>query len=767
MESVDTLKMHWLVAKFLAERRSNRNLTFLARTSVGDMLAYKLAKITKGFIVDSMTFKYRRKITITEQSGNNLSDYQVRIDLDATNFDFSHLLNEGKDLRFTDANGNLLPYWVEKMDITAQEATIWVKVPSIPANSSVDIYMYYGCPTAESASNGEATFAFFDDFNIYKAAALNCAREGVFGPHGFPQAIYHNDKVILAYQGPNQDIYVLSCSRDGTIDGPYFVVDNPLTNDSHGVPVIWVDADGYYHIAYGAHDYNPLKHVRSANPDDISSWVSLDNITDYATYPQVIELDGTLYLFYRAGGHRDDWVYRTSTDGGYTWSGETVVIDSTLENVWYVSFRKGKDGRIHVAWVWKDEQNSLGTDEPEWYQRYNVYYMYRDHDGSWKNIEGETLTLPITKDIADTYCLVYRTDNMSPLKHCGVGGVDATPSGVPFIVFTFGDLYGGWNYEIKCARWNGSSWDIISITPTPSYASAAEINVIDNETIEIFAPGGGVFCGQRNDLVRGGQIEKWVSHDGGLTFSLEKVIAKSPDYRLIMVSDHADYLTLSKSNIFYNPQMIKDGNEEFKIIFGAWTPFFDEADRGIFIWGEDGFKGSNSQDGYVRAYISDPDFRGALYATDYAINDDVIIEMEGEMDSGLIYGLVANMQDNGEAYDGSIARVYNSAGLGRIDFDANYADSALEGLNSVSFTPETNHKYLLQLVKKVDGYLELRVNGVSVSATNTLYSGGYPGISFHAGGSSETPGSIKFWWFRVRKYTEPEPSVSIGEEESA
>ena len=137
------------------------------------------------------------------------------------------------------------------------------------------------------------------------------------------------------------------------------------------------------------------------------------------------------------------------------------------------------------------------------------------------------------------------------------------------------------------------------------------------------------------------------------------------------------------------------------------------------------------------------------------------------MDSGLIYGLVANMQDNGEAYDGSIARVYNSAGLGRIDFDANYADSALEGLNSVSFTPETNHKYLLQLVKKVDGYLELRVNGVSVSATNTLYSGGYPGISFHAGGSSETPGSIKFWWFRVRKYTEPEPSVSIGAEEAA
>jgi len=151
--------MYWLIAKFLAERRSNRNLAFLARTSVGDILAYKLAKITKGFIIDSLTFKYRRKITITEQSGNDLTDYQVRIDLDATNFDFSHFLNEGKDLRFTDASKNLLPYWVEKMDIAAEEATIWVKVPSIPANSSVDIFMYYGSSEVDSASTKTAMVA--------------------------------------------------------------------------------------------------------------------------------------------------------------------------------------------------------------------------------------------------------------------------------------------------------------------------------------------------------------------------------------------------------------------------------------------------------------------------------------------------------------------------------------------------------------------------------------------------------------------------------
>jgi len=713
-----------------------------------------------------MTFKYRRKITITEQSGSDLTGYQVRIDLDATNFDFSHFLNEGKDLRFTDASKNLLPYWVEKMDIAAEKATIWVKVPSIPANSSVDIYMYYGSSAVDSVSNGEATFAFFDDFNIYKAAAVNGAREGIYGPHVYPQAIYHNDKVILAYQGPNQDIYVLSCSKDGTIDGPYFVADNPLTDDAHGAPAIWVDADGYYHIAYGAHA-SAQKHVKSVNPGDISSWESLPDITSSATYPQVIELNGTLYLFYRAGGHSADWVYRTSTDGGYTWSGETAVLDSTSYNVWYVSFRKGKDGRIHAAWVWKDEQNTLGTDEPEYYQRYNVYYMYRDLDGSWKNIEGQTLTLPITKDIADSYCLVYRTDNMSPLKHCQEDDVSATANGRPFIVFTFGDLYGGWNYEIKCARWNGSSWDIVSVAPTASLFSIARINIIDENNIEIFAPVGGVLCGQRNELFRGGRIEKWASHDGGLTFSREKIIANSPNYRLIMTGDTASHLTFSKSNIFANIQTVKDGTKEFKIIFCAWTPFWNEYDRGIFIWGEDGFKGSNSQDGYVRAYISDVRFRGALYTTDYTIDDDIIIEAEAEMDSGLTMGVVTNMQSDGEAYHGGVSAVYDKISINRIDFDAAYASSHLEELVSASFEPSINQKYLLQLIKKTNGYLEFRLNGNSVNVTNTLYTAGNLGMDFQAGGSSETPGSVKFCWFRVRKYAEPEPLISIGAEETA
>ena len=75
-----------------------------------------------GWLVDGYDFKYRIKITVTEQSGNNLTNYAIRINLNSTNFNFSHFLNNGNDIRFTDDVGNLLDYWVELMDLNNKKA---------------------------------------------------------------------------------------------------------------------------------------------------------------------------------------------------------------------------------------------------------------------------------------------------------------------------------------------------------------------------------------------------------------------------------------------------------------------------------------------------------------------------------------------------------------------------------------------------------------------------------------------------------------------
>jgi len=60
------------------------------------------------------------------------------------------------DIRFTDSDATtLLNYWIES-GCNSASTKIWVKVPSIPASSTKTIYVYYGNPSATSASNGDS-----------------------------------------------------------------------------------------------------------------------------------------------------------------------------------------------------------------------------------------------------------------------------------------------------------------------------------------------------------------------------------------------------------------------------------------------------------------------------------------------------------------------------------------------------------------------------------------------------------------------------------
>jgi hypothetical protein len=67
------------------------------------------------------------------------------------------------DIRFYDGITSL-NYWIES-GINTTSTCIWVKVPSIPANSIKTIQMCYGNPQLTSISSGDDTFLFFDDFS--------------------------------------------------------------------------------------------------------------------------------------------------------------------------------------------------------------------------------------------------------------------------------------------------------------------------------------------------------------------------------------------------------------------------------------------------------------------------------------------------------------------------------------------------------------------------------------------------------------------------
>ncbi len=110
-------------------------------------------------------WKYQRDIYIKENSGTTLTDYQVLIDLEGTDFP-AELQNNGEDIRFTDASGNEMNHWIESWDQGRKNAKVWVKVSEIPEYGDAKIKMYYGNPNARSSSNGAATFEFFEDFEV-------------------------------------------------------------------------------------------------------------------------------------------------------------------------------------------------------------------------------------------------------------------------------------------------------------------------------------------------------------------------------------------------------------------------------------------------------------------------------------------------------------------------------------------------------------------------------------------------------------------------
>lgn len=110
-------------------------------------------------------WEYHRVITIQEKSGKTLNNYQVMVELDSSNFP-DEAKSDGSDLRFIDTEDEKeLSYFVEHYDAGEKTARIWVKVPKIPSGGTARIKMFYGNEKASSASDGDSTFDFFDDFD--------------------------------------------------------------------------------------------------------------------------------------------------------------------------------------------------------------------------------------------------------------------------------------------------------------------------------------------------------------------------------------------------------------------------------------------------------------------------------------------------------------------------------------------------------------------------------------------------------------------------
>ena len=76
----------------------------------------------------------------------------------------TNMNSDFSDMRFGSTDGLVeYPYWIES--ISGNIAKVWVKIPNIPANTSTQLAVYYDNDFANSASNGDLVFEFFDGFS--------------------------------------------------------------------------------------------------------------------------------------------------------------------------------------------------------------------------------------------------------------------------------------------------------------------------------------------------------------------------------------------------------------------------------------------------------------------------------------------------------------------------------------------------------------------------------------------------------------------------
>jgi len=164
------------------------------------------------------------------------------------------------DLRFYNATGEELSYYNEFDNKT------WVKIPYLAASTSQNITMYYDNEGANSRSNGDTTFDFFDDFN---GDSLDTSKWGVHNSaHG--NIYLRGGEVTISNTAGSTGVgFGIHSNANNTVIGEVLEVRSKNTAGKHS------DV-----IAYGGSPYTP--YVIDANMNGLGWYSRADIVTSDA-----------------------------------------------------------------------------------------------------------------------------------------------------------------------------------------------------------------------------------------------------------------------------------------------------------------------------------------------------------------------------------------------------------------------------------------------------------------------------------------------------
>ena len=138
----------------------NINMKTLMKTAMKKIMKSTLCALAALFIaspaladvLDTTLFSKKSVVTVSGYAGSTtLANFPVLVRLAAdspSGFDYADCAEDGSDLRFADANGDLIPHEIDTWNRTG-ESLIWVQVPSISGKATT-FTMYYGADNVSS-----------------------------------------------------------------------------------------------------------------------------------------------------------------------------------------------------------------------------------------------------------------------------------------------------------------------------------------------------------------------------------------------------------------------------------------------------------------------------------------------------------------------------------------------------------------------------------------------------------------------------------------
>jgi len=197
---------------------------------------------------------YRVPVEIANPCGSEVLDQEVLIGLDAT-FDFAKPDADGSDLRVTADDGTTeLDHWLETWDPGAEQASLWVRVPVLPA-AGLTVYVYYDKDGVATTADADSVFFAYDGFETTPETGnpgewaryagnpiLNAAGEFRMYYHGFSGGV-HQIGLATSPDGLNWTKYA----------GNPIMIPGPAAWDGQSVrvPMVWKEGTDYHMIYTG------------------------------------------------------------------------------------------------------------------------------------------------------------------------------------------------------------------------------------------------------------------------------------------------------------------------------------------------------------------------------------------------------------------------------------------------------------------------------------------------------------------------------------